>query len=93
MMDVTRVKGVSYRCISCGSSDTRVRDSRPVLFDKLPSVRRRRHCLSCKLRFNTFEIAESALHGAGLVNHGAITLALRELEQVVRRLSSLIGSG
>jgi hypothetical protein len=91
MMD-TRIKGASYRCIKCGGADTRVRDSRPVMLDKLSSVRRRRWCLSCKLRFNTFEIPEDALHGAGLVNHGAITLTLRELEQVVRRLAGLIKS-
>ncbi len=41
------------RCPSCGYSDTKVIDSRPV--DGESSIRRRRECISCHNRFTTYE--------------------------------------
>jgi len=42
---------------SCGHSESKVIDSRPV--EEGNSIRRRRECLACQKRFNTFEIIES----------------------------------
>jgi transcriptional repressor NrdR len=41
------------RCPWCGSSETRVVDSRPA--EEGASIRRRRECASCGRRFTTFE--------------------------------------
>ncbi len=41
------------RCPSCGSTDTKVVDSRPA--DEGNSIRRRRECLQCGARFTTYE--------------------------------------
>ena len=43
---------------ACGSAVSQVIDSRPA---KNGSVRRRRKCRKCKLRFTTYEYAEEAL--------------------------------
>lgn len=45
------------RCTRCGSSNTRVLDSR--LIENETKIRRRRECLNCKLRFTTFETYET----------------------------------
>ena len=45
------------KCPSCGCSESKVIDSRPV--EEGNSIRRRRECLSCQKRFNTFEVLES----------------------------------
>ena len=45
------------RCRWCGSSDTRVVDSRPS--EEGVAIRRRRECGSCGRRFTTFERAEA----------------------------------
>ncbi len=44
------------KCPSCSSTKSRVIDSRPV--DENNSIRRRRECLSCHLRFSTYEIID-----------------------------------
>lgn len=44
------------RCIYCNSPDSKVLDSRPI--DEGAGIRRRRECIVCKKRFNTFERAE-----------------------------------
>ena len=44
------------RCPFCSAQDTRVIDTR--LADDGEQVKRRRECLACKERFNTFEAAE-----------------------------------
>ena len=44
------------RCLSCGSVDTKVVDSRPA--EEGWSIRRRRSCESCGRRFTTFERAQ-----------------------------------
>ncbi|MGN1346614.1 MAG: transcriptional regulator NrdR [Eubacteriales bacterium] len=44
------------KCPVCSSTDSRVIDSRPV--DENNSIRRRRECLSCHLRFTTYEIID-----------------------------------
>jgi transcriptional repressor NrdR len=46
-------------CPLCGSSDTKVVDSRPA--DQGASIRRRRECLGCHSRFTTYERAEAVL--------------------------------
>ncbi len=46
------------RCPFCAVQETRVIDSR--LANEGDQVRRRRECMSCKERFNTYEIAELA---------------------------------
>lgn len=43
-------------CPRCHHSNTKVIDSRPVDGDK--SIRRRRECLACSYRFNTYERVE-----------------------------------
>lgn len=45
------------KCPACGSPDSKVIDSRPV--EEGNSIRRRRECLACQKRFNTFEIIET----------------------------------
>ena len=45
------------KCPSCGFSDTKVIDSRPVSDGS--SIRRRRECPECQKRFTTFERVES----------------------------------
>lgn len=44
------------KCPSCGYPESKVVDSRPVEDGK--SIRRRRECLSCFKRFNTYETIE-----------------------------------
>lgn len=45
------------KCPACGFADSKVIDSRPV--EEGNSIRRRRECLSCQKRFNTFEVVET----------------------------------
>ena len=45
------------KCPYCGSSESKVIDSRPA--DENSSIRRRRECLSCGKRFTTYETVES----------------------------------
>lgn len=45
------------RCPNCGYTESKVIDSRPV--EEGNSIRRRRECLSCQKRFNTYEMIES----------------------------------
>ena len=45
------------RCPACGYDESKVIDSRPVTESN--SIRRRRECLSCQKRFNTFETLET----------------------------------
>ena len=45
------------KCPAGGCPDSKVIDSRPV--EEGNSIRRRRECLSCQKRFNTFEILET----------------------------------
>ena len=44
------------KCLYCGSSDTKVTDSRTT--ESGDAIRRRRECLSCSERFTTFERIE-----------------------------------
>ena len=44
------------KCVYCGSEDSKVIDSRAC--EELNSIRRRRECLSCGRRFNTYETIE-----------------------------------
>lgn len=46
-------------CPSCGASETRVIDSRPV--ESGGAIRRRRECESCRHRFTTYERLEPQL--------------------------------
>ena len=48
---------VFMRCPACGYHDSKVIDSRPVTEGN--SIRRRRECLACQKRFNTFEMIEA----------------------------------
>ena len=45
------------KCPYCGYSESKVIDSRPA--DENSSIRRRRECLSCGMRFTTYETVES----------------------------------
>ena len=45
------------RCPGCGYTESKVIDSRPVPDGN--SIRRRRECLACQKRFNTFETIET----------------------------------
>jgi len=45
------------KCPFCGNLDTKVIDSR--LIDNGKSIRRRRECINCRKRFNTFEKVET----------------------------------
>lgn len=45
------------RCCFCGHEDSRVTDSRYL--EEQNAIRRRRECLQCGKRFNTFEVVES----------------------------------
>ena len=44
------------KCPSCGFDDSKVIDSRPV--EESNSIRRRRECLKCHIRFTTYEIID-----------------------------------
>ena len=44
------------RCPFCGYEDSKVIDSRPT--DDGSSIRRRRVCLECNMRFTTYEVVE-----------------------------------
>ena len=46
------------RCPQCGERDTRVVDSRDL--DDSATIRRRRECMSCAMRFTTYERIEAA---------------------------------
>src|SRR4030095_16335912 len=46
------------RCPQCGTRDTRVVDSRDL--DDSATIRRRRECASCTMRFTTYERVEAA---------------------------------
>jgi transcriptional repressor NrdR len=46
------------RCPHCGERDTRVVDSRDL--DDSATIRRRRECMSCSMRFTTYERTEAA---------------------------------
>ena len=45
------------KCPGCGYTESKVIDSRPVTESN--SIRRRRECLACQKRFNTFEVLET----------------------------------
>ena len=45
------------KCPSCGSEDIKVVDSRPV--EDNNSIRRRRECIACHNRFNTYEVIDA----------------------------------
>ena len=45
------------KCPYCGYNESKVIDSRPVTENN--TIRRRRECLSCGKRFNTFEMIET----------------------------------
>ena len=45
------------KCPYCGSPDSKVIDSRSI--EENSSIRRRRECLKCQARFNTFETVET----------------------------------
>ncbi len=45
------------KCPSCGATDSRVLDSRPV--EENNSIRRRRECTSCGKRFTTYEVVDT----------------------------------
>lgn len=45
------------KCPYCGFAESKVLDSRP--FDDGEKIKRRRECLSCSMRFTTFEIIET----------------------------------
>ncbi|MCB6182446.1 transcriptional regulator NrdR [Leeia sp. TBRC 13508] len=47
------------KCPFCGSPDTQVIDTR--MTEEGDTIRRRRRCVSCEKRFNTFETAEVRL--------------------------------
>lgn len=44
------------KCLRCGSSNTKVLDSR--LIDDNTKIKRRRECVNCNYRFTTFEVCE-----------------------------------
>jgi transcriptional repressor NrdR len=46
------------RCPQCGERDTRVVDSRDL--DDSATIRRRRECMTCAMRFTTYERIEAA---------------------------------
>jgi transcriptional repressor NrdR len=46
------------RCPQCGDRETRVVDSRDL--DDAATIRRRRECASCSMRFTTYERTEAA---------------------------------
>ena len=46
----------SMKCPACGSTESKVIDSRPV--EESNSIRRRRECHDCRTRFTTYEFIE-----------------------------------
>ena len=48
---------IFMKCPLCNYSDSRVLDSRPI--DDGASIKRRRECISCGKRFNTYEVVDT----------------------------------
>ena len=44
------------KCPACGCEDSKVVDSRPV--EENNSIKRRRECQNCKMRFTTYEVID-----------------------------------
>ena len=71
------------RCPQCGERDTRVVDSRDL--DDSATIRRRRECNACAMRFTTYERIEAELRAAGLTEVPSTrvgTLAMEELRGI-----------
>lgn len=49
-------RGSAMKCVYCGSEESKVIDSRAC--EDLNAIRRRRECLGCGRRFNTYETIE-----------------------------------
>ena len=47
------------KCPYCGAEESKVIDSRPT--EDSERIRRRRECLSCHMRFTTYEVVETLL--------------------------------
>ena len=47
------------KCPACGHIESKVIDSRAS--DEGKSIKRRRECLACQRRFNTYEVVENCL--------------------------------
>ena len=47
------------KCPYCGAEESKVIDSRPT--EDSERIRRRRECLSCHMRFTTYEVVELSL--------------------------------
>ena len=45
------------KCPYCGAEESKVIDSRPT--EDSERIRRRRECLSCHMRFTTYEVVET----------------------------------
>src|SRR5512146_2882974 len=54
----TRAGAAGMRCPQCGARETRVVDSRDL--DDSATIRRRRECAACSMRFTTYERIEAA---------------------------------
>ena len=49
---------MSMGCISCGHRTVACVDTRPLMLDQIPTVRRRRQCEKCGHRWHTIELPE-----------------------------------
>ena len=77
---------IGIACPHCGNAEQQVRDSRP----SGDAIRRRRLCLTCGLRFTTFEsfAVETPLLRA-LRRHGAVSRLTVRQEQLLLMLVDL----
>lgn len=76
-------------CPACGSRGSQVKDSRPS--DE--SVRRRRECVSCGLRYTTYESTDASIRDwAERQKHDVSTLS-PEARAIVEQLISLLRAG
>lgn len=73
-----------YSCPHCEGVATEVVDSRPGLVRGHVSVRRRRKCKACGLRFTTFEVAADLVRQAdeaARLRRRLLRLLVQEVEQ------------
>lgn len=74
-------------CPECNSSETAVKDSRPSHHINTIVTRRRRICLSCSVRFTTFEVSEATLLTCGFaIDNPGVVERTRQLQRLMKQM-------
>lgn len=86
-------------CPFCGNETTHVKDSRPSEITPgvntndgkavtIPSIRRRRMCPNCLIRFTTYEVLDSVISSPDFVLTGVYPSYLEELSKSLKNASN-----